>query len=184
VSDEAIARVYASALFAAADEAHGVDRVRAELGQLVTALTESQALRSVLENPQIELSAKQRVLAGLTEGADRLLVNSLQLLAEKGRLTLLAGVRDDFERLAAEQARTIKLEVTSAVSLDADLEQQIVARVEQATGKKALLSKTIDETILGGLVLRLGDTIIDGSLRARLAQLRKRLITAEVRGGE
>ena len=184
MSDEAIARVYAAALFAAADEAKGVERVGAELGQLVTALTESAPLRGVLDNPRIETEAKQRLLSGLTEGGDRLLANTLQLLAEKGRLALLAEVRDEFERLAAEKARTINLEVTSAVALDADLEQQIVARVERATGKKALLSKTIDETILGGLMLRLGDTIIDGSLRSRLAQLRQRLTTAEVRGGE
>jgi len=184
VSDEQIARVYAAALFAAADEAGAVERLRADLGQLVKALAESASLRGVLANPRIETEAKQRLLAELVADSDKLLANTLQLLAGKGRIALLPDVREEYEVLAAEKARTLKLEVTSAVALDADLERDIVARVEGATGKKVQLSKRVDKAIVGGLVMRLGDTIVDSSLRSRLAQLKQSLVTAEVRGGE
>ena len=184
MSDEQIARVYAAALFAAADEVGAVERLRADLGRIVKALAESAPLRGVLANPRIETEAKQRLIAGLVTGSDRLLGNTLQILAGKGRITLLPDVREEYERLAAEKARTLKLEVTSAVALDADLERDIVAHVESATGKKVQLSKRVDKAVLGGLVLRLGDTIVDSSLRSRLAQLKQSLITAEVRGDE
>ncbi len=184
MSDEQISRAYATALFAAAADSGSIERVQRELGQLVKALAESEPLRVVLFNPRIEADAKGRVLAGLSKGADRMLANTLQLLVQKERIQLLAQISRELDELVAERARLVQVEVVSAIPLDAELEQQVVARVEGATGKTVRLSKRVDETILGGLVLRLGDVIIDGSLRSRLGQLRQRMVTAEVRGGE
>lgn len=184
MSDEPIARAYASALFAAATDSGSIERVQRELGQLATALAESEPLRVVLFNPRIEADAKRRVLAGLSEGADRMLANTLQLLAQKERVSLLPQIRREYDELAAQQAQLLEVEVVSAVPLDAELERQVVARVEGATGKTVRLSKRVDGAILGGLVLRLGDVIVDGSLRSRLGQLKHRMVTAEVRGGE
>jgi F-type H+-transporting ATPase subunit delta len=184
LSDEQIARVYAAALFAAASEAGAVAPVRAQLSEIAAALAASEPLQSVLGSPRIESAAKRRLLVSLTEGADKLLTNALQLLVEKHRISLLAAVQSAYEVLAAQQARTLALEVTSAVALDADLEREIVARVEGTTGKKVQLIKRVDAAVLGGLVLRLDDMIVDSSLRAHVGQLRQRLITAEVRGGE
>ena len=120
----------------------------------------------------------------MTEGVDPLVTNALSLLLDKGRQAAIGGVRREYERLAAEEARVVAVEVTSAVELTPDVEERITRRVEEATGKRPQLAKRVDEAIIGGLVLRVGDVIIDGSVRSRLQQLRERLLTADVRGGD
>ncbi|HJW76236.1 MAG TPA: ATP synthase F1 subunit delta, partial [Thermoleophilia bacterium] len=148
------------------------------------ALDSSPSLRAVILDPQIDVSAKQRVVAALTEGADPLVANTLRLLLDKGRQTAIAEVCREYERLAVEEARVVAVEVTSAVELTPEAEAGIARRVEEATGKRPQLEKRVDAAIIGGLVLRVGDVIIDGSVRSRLRQLRERLLTADVRGGD
>jgi F-type H+-transporting ATPase subunit delta len=184
VSEEQIARIYAGALIEAAREAGSVERVGKDLKAFAHALETSQPLRSVLLDPQIEVAAKQRVVTALTAGADPLVGNTLSLLLDKGRQAAIADVSLEYEQLAAEEARVVAVEVTSAVELTADAEAHIAQRVQEATGKRPQLEKRIDEAIIGGLVLRVGDVIIDGSVRSRLQQLRERLLTADVRGGD
>ena len=184
MSEEQVTRVYANGLFAAADEAGSIDRVRRDLRAFVTALGKSAALRNVLFNPQIDTAAKLRVVGSLTESADRLLSNTLKLLVQKGRVGALTGLADEYERLVSARERTVRLEVTSAIDLKPATAKALVARVESATGRPVAISTRTDAAILGGLVLRVDDVIIDGSLRSRFAQLRKRMLTAEVRGGE
>jgi F-type H+-transporting ATPase subunit delta len=184
MSEEQVARVYAGALLEAARETGSVEHVGKDFKAFADALDASQPLRAVLFDPQIEVSAKQRVVAALTEGVDPLVANALHLLLDKGRQAAIAGVCREYEELAAEEARVVAVEVTSAVRLTPEIEESIARRVEEATGKRPQLAKRIDEAIIGGLVLRIGDVIIDASVRARLQQLRERLLTAEVRGGD
>jgi F-type H+-transporting ATPase subunit delta len=184
VSEDQVARVYAGALLEAAREAGSVERVGKDFKAFADALDASQPLRAVLFDPQIEVSAKQRVVGALTGGVDPLLANTLSLLLDKGRQAAIDGVCREYERLAAEEAGVVAVEVTSAVTLTLDAEERIVRRIEEATGRRPKLEKRVDETIIGGLVLRVGDVIIDGSVRSRLQQLRERLLTADVRGGD
>jgi len=184
VSDGQVARVYASALFAAATEAASVSRTGDDLRAFAAALQGSPALDSAVFNPQIEPEAKLRVVTALTHDADRLAAGALSLLLEKSRLGALNQVVVEFDRLAAQAAGVIDVELTTAVPVTGDVERHIVRRVEDTTGRTARLSKRVDAAIIGGLVLRVGDVIIDGSLRSRIRQLHDRLKYAEVRGGD
>jgi len=181
--DDRVARVYAAALFEAAQDAGRIKQVQDDLTQFAAALAGSSALRGALLDPQVARAGKQRVLVDLTAGADPLVVNALRLMLHKGRMALVAGVLADYERLAAEAARQVDVEVTSAVELTAPAERELVERVERATDRRVRLTKKIDENVIGGLVLRVGDVVLDASLRARVEQLRVHIQHAEMRGG-
>lgn len=182
MSEEQVARVYGQALFDAARDARVVDQVGRELGDVAAALAASASLRSVLADPQIDTDAKSRVLAEITRGGQQLVVNTLQLMLERGRLGVLPELHRVYDDLAAQEEGAVEVEVVSAMELSADTEKEIAARVQEATGRRVDLARRVDPSILGGLVLRIGDVIVDGSVKARISQLRRRLVTAEVRG--
>jgi ATP synthase F1 delta subunit len=175
MSEDAVARVYAAALFAAAAEADLVAPVCRQVAQFADALQTSETLRAVFFDPQVDASAKTRVLLGLTAGAERLVVNTLRLMLDKGRLAAVGGMRRELERMAAEAERTLDVEVLSAVPLGEPIEAAVVERVEKATGRCVRLSKRVDEAVIGGLVIRVGDVVLDASLRARVEQLRAQM---------
>ncbi len=182
MSEEQVAAVYARALFDAANAAGVVDPVRRELGDFVAALAASASLRDVLADPQIDSAAKRRVLAEITRGGEPLVGNTLLLLLERGRLAVIGELHQAYDGLAAAEARLVAVEVTSAVELTPETRKKIAARVAEATGRKVELAERVDPNIVGGLVLRVGDVIVDGSVQARIRQLRRRLATAELRG--
>jgi F-type H+-transporting ATPase subunit delta len=179
-----IARVYATALFAAATTAGTVERTGADLRDFVQALDQSRPLANAVFNPQIDPEAKLRVLTQLTGDADRLAAGALAVMLEKGRITVAGEVADQYERFVAQAARVVEVEVTTAVPVAADVERLIVERVRRSTGGGPRLTKRVDPGILGGLVLRVDDLLVDGSLRGRLEQLDDRMRTADVRGGK
>ena len=179
MSDEQIARVYARALFDAASEAGSVERSGADLRAFAAALDASPELADVVFNPQIDPGAKRRVVTHLTQDSDRLAAGTVVLLLEKGRITLVGEVADEFDGLAAAAAKVVDVEVTTAVPVEADVDDQIRIRVQRSTGLDARITKRIDPAILGGLVLRIGDVIVDGSVRGRLRQLATRLKEAQ-----
>jgi F-type H+-transporting ATPase subunit delta len=184
VSDTGIARVYATALFEAATAAATVAATGNDLRAFVEALDESPPLANVVFNPQIDPEAKLRVLTHLTSAADRLAAGVLAVLLEKRRIALVGEVADQYERFVARAAKVIEVEVTTAVPVAPEVERLIVERVRRSTGGEPRLTKRVDPGILGGLVLRVDDVLVDGSLRARVQQLDDRLRTADVRGGE
>jgi F-type H+-transporting ATPase subunit delta len=174
--------VYARALFDAASEASVVEAVREDLEAFAVALESSESLRNVLLDPQIEVSAKQRVVAEITRSGQPLVANTLLLLLQRSRFVLLRELSDTYGELAAEAASLIKVDVTTAIELSPEASKRIAARVEEVTGRRVELTQRVDPGIIGGLVLRVGDVIVDGSLQARIRQLRRRLATAELRG--
>lgn len=178
MSADPVARVYAEALFAAAEEANAAGPVGRDLGDFVAALASSSSLRGVLADPQIDTSAKTRVVAELTRRSQPLVANVLQLLLERGRFGIVEGLRDEYEGLTAAKADVVSVEVTSAVELSPTVRGRIATRLQEATGRRVELAGRVDPDILGGLVLRVGDVIVDGSVRSRIRQLRRRLATA------
>jgi ATP synthase F1 delta subunit len=180
LSTDNVARVYARALFDAASEAGVVEPVGRDLGDFVAALAASASLRDVLADPQVDSSAKQRVLAEISREGQTLVANTLQLLLERGRFGLVAELSEAYAALAATEADLVKVEVTSAVELTAAAREKIAARVAGTAGRRVELSARVDPDIIGGLVLRVGDVIVDGSVQARIRQLRRRLATAEI----
>jgi ATP synthase F1 delta subunit len=182
VGEENVARVYARALFDAALEVRAVEPVGRDLGDFVAALAASASLRDVLADPQIDTSAKLRILVEITRGGQPLVANALQLMLDRGRFGLVAELREAYEALAATEADIVRVEVTSAMELPATAREEIAARVAEAAGRRVELAARVDPGIIGGLVLRVGDVIVDGSVQARIRQLRRRLATAELRG--
>jgi F-type H+-transporting ATPase subunit delta len=183
VSEEQVGRVYAEALFAAADEASAAGRVGSELAGFADALAGSVELQSVLADPQRNVQVKDGVLTSVLDGAHPLVSNTVRLMLLKGRLAVVPMLRREYERLAAEAAGVLDVDVISAVELGAAQEQAIVARVQAATGRTVRVRKRVDEGIVGGLVLRAGDIIVDASVKGRMQQLRRRMRAAGMRGG-
>jgi F-type H+-transporting ATPase subunit delta len=184
VNDTGIARVYAIALFEAATAAGTVGPTGGDLREFVAALADSQALANVVFNPQIEPEVKARILADLVSDGDRLAAGVIRVLLEKGRIVLVGEVAEQYERFVAQAAKVVEVEVTTAVPVAPEVEHLIVERVRRTTGGEPKLTKRVDPGILGGLVLRVDDLLVDGSLRARIQQLDDRLRTADLRGGE
>lgn len=168
-------RVYAEALLAAARDAGRVDDVRAQLGEFVDAVESSDELRSLLRNPQIEPNVKRDALAAALADADPLVRNVLLLLAEKGRLGEVGEIRDELERLIAQQERILELALTTAVALSDEEAARVVGQIEQASGRKVEATRSVDPDLLGGIVIQAGSQRLDASVRGRLDQLRQEL---------
>ena len=133
-------------------------------------------LRSVLRNPQLESSAKGRILADLAGDDEPLFKNFLLLTAEKGRAGELEEIAKEFERLMAREERRLSVELTTARELTDDEAQTIVGQIEQAAGRKVEATRSVDPDLLGGIVLQAGSYLVDASVRGRLERLRQTLV--------
>jgi F-type H+-transporting ATPase subunit delta len=134
-------------------------------------------LRIVLRNPQIEPRTKADLLQELLGGADELLRNFLRLVAEKGRSREIEEIAREFDRLIAAQERRIKVELTTAYELSDDDAQEIVRQIEQSTGRTVEATRSVDPSLIGGLVLQADTLRVDASVRGRLERLRQDLVT-------
>jgi len=175
---EEIAEVYSRALFEAAKDNDVVDRIREELAQVDDALREDRDLRLFFFSPYFTSDEKKDAVRRVVEGGDERLVNFLELLAERHRLPLLPRVRRQFDAKWAEEHRLLPVSVTSAVELDESLVADIGRRIQDQTGRSVELSSNVDPEVLGGLVVRVGNMVLDASVRNRLEQLRKQVAKA------
>ncbi len=175
---EEIAEVYARALFEAAKENDVLDRVHDELGEVAEALEENDELKSFFFSPSFSAEEKKDAVDKVVSGADERTVNFLKLLAERHRLPVLFRIRRDFDELWADERKLLSVSVTSAVDLDDKLVKEIGKRIEEQTGRDVELSSQVDPYVLGGLVVRVGNMVLDASIRNRLEQLRKQVAKA------
>ena len=175
---EEIAEVYARALFEAADEGGVLDRVHDELGEFADALDKDRNLQLFFFSPYFSSEEKAQGVERLVSDADERTVNFLKLLAERHRMPVLFRIRRVFNGLWAEENKLLPVSVTSAVELDDGLVQDIGKRIEEQTGKRVELSSNVDPDVLGGLVVRVGNMVLDASVRNRLEQLRKQVTKA------
>jgi F-type H+-transporting ATPase subunit delta len=175
---EEIAEVYSRAVFEVAKE-HGVlDRVHDELGEFAEALGSDRNLQVFFFSPYFSSEEKRDGVGRVVTDADPRLVNFLMLLAERHRMPALFRIRRAFDSLWAEENRLLAVTVTSAVELDQELVQDIGKRIEQQTGRRVELSAIVDPDVLGGLVVRVGNMVLDATVRNRLEQLRKQVAKA------
>lgn len=171
-------RVYATALFEAAQEGKKLEPVREQLVQLVEAEREVPELRELLRNPQVDPRARRAALEDVLTGSEELLRNFLLVLADKGRAGQLAEIASEFERLVAEHEGVVNAELTTAVELSDDEAQKLLQQIEQASGRKVEATRTVDPDLIGGIVLQVGSHRLDASVRGRLDRLRRQLVTA------
>jgi F-type H+-transporting ATPase subunit delta len=175
---EEIAEVYARALFEVGKEHDALDRVHDELGEFTEALNESRDLQVFFFSPYFSSQEKKEGIRKLVEGADERFLNFLELLAERHRMPVLFRIRRSFDSLWAEENRLLPVSVTSAVELDERLVESIGERIKEQTGRKIELSSNVDPDVLGGLVLQVGNMVLDASVRSRLERLRKQVAAA------
>jgi F-type H+-transporting ATPase subunit delta len=170
-------RMYARALFEAAQERNRVEAVQQELSDFVAAVREVPELRALLRDPQLDPRAKVSALEELLGGADALVRNFLLLLTERGRAAELEEVQRELDRLVAAEAGQLTMELTTAVELSDQEATGIVDQIQQASGRTVEATRTVDPDLLGGVVLQVGSLRLDASLRGRLERLRRELAT-------
>jgi F-type H+-transporting ATPase subunit delta len=175
---EEIADVYARALFEAAQESDVLDRVHDELGEFADALSENRELQVFLFSPYFSSEEKKEGVRRIVSDADERLFNFLELLAERHRMPALFRIRRNFDDMWAEENRLLPVIVTSAVDLDEGLVQDIGKSIEEQTGRRVELSSNVDPDVLGGLQVRVGNMVLDATVRNRLEQLRKQVARA------
>jgi len=175
---EEIATVYSRALFEAALDAGRLDVVREQLGQVADALDRVHDLQVFFFSPYFSTEEKRDGLAKLLTDADPLIVNFLELLIDNHRMPVIFRMRRGLDALWEEQNKLLAVEVTSAIALGDDTVAEIGERVGAQTGRRVQLTSTVDPDILGGIVLRVGNAILDASIRNRLEQLRKQVARA------
>ena len=175
---EEIAAVYARSLFEVAQEQNKLDTIREELGQFADALEGNRELQVFFFSPYFSTIEKKDGLDRTVSDADPTLVNFLKLLIENHRMPVIFRVRRVVDDLWRVENKLLPVTVTSAVELDQATVSQIGDRISEQTGRKVELSAIVEPDILGGLVVRVGNSILDASIRNRLEQLRKQVARA------
>ena len=175
---EEIARVYAEALFESAKDSDKLDEIREQVNEFADAVSENRDLQAFLFSPYFSSDEKMKGLDGAVSGADDEFVNFLGLLVEKHRMPAIFRIRAKFEELYAEETKRLEVNVTSAIELDDKVVKQVGDEIEKQTGRTVELSATVDEDVLGGLVLRVGNVVLDASLRNKLEKMRREIARA------
>ena len=175
---EEIAGVYSRSLFEVAQDRDVLDRVHEELGQFADALEEDHNLQLFFFSPYFSSQEKKDGVSKLVDDADENFVRFLELLAERHRMPAIFRIRRAFDDLWREENKLLPVSVTSAVDLDAETVEGIGRRIEEQTGRKIELSSSVDPDVLGGIVLQVGNMVLNASVRNRLERLRRSIVKA------
>ena len=175
---EELAQVYANALFEVASEHEVIDEVREQIGEFADELDQNRDLQIFLFSPYFSSQEKKDGIRKIVEDADERFLNFLELLAERHRVPAIFRIRRAYDALWREENKLLPVTVTSAIELDEGLVEGVGKRIEEQTGKKVELTSEVDPDVLGGLVLQVGNMVLDASIRNRLEQLRKQVAKA------
>jgi F-type H+-transporting ATPase subunit delta len=175
---EEIAEVYARSLFQVAKEHDQLDEIHEELGQFADVLAENRQLQVFFFSPYFSSGEKKDGVTKVIEGGNEYFVRFLQLLAEKHRLPVLFRIRREFDALWAKEQRLLEVSVTSAVDLDEETVKGIGRKIEEQTGQRVQLTASVDPDLIGGIVIRVGNKVLDASVRNRLERFRRSVASA------
>lgn len=175
---EEIAEVYARSLFEVAQERDQLDSVRDQLNEFTDALRDNRDVAVFFFSPYFSTEEKKDGLRRGVSGAEESVMNFLEALIERHRMPAIFRIRTRFEEMWDKTNKLLPVEVTSAVELDRSTVESIGQRIGEQTGNQIELSSHVDPDILGGIVLRVGNFILDASIRNRLEQLRKQVAQA------
>ncbi|HWG09676.1 MAG TPA: ATP synthase F1 subunit delta [Solirubrobacteraceae bacterium] len=168
-----LAEVYARSLFEVARDQGKLDELREQLGQFADALDSNRELAVFFFSPYFSTKEKEEGLERMLEGADETFVNFLKLLIENHRMPVIFRARQQYERMWERENDLLPVEITSAIELDEETTQSLGRSIGERAGRKVKLAAHVDPDILGGIVLRVGNSILDASIRNRLEQLRR-----------
>ena len=173
-----LAEVYARSLFEVAQEHDSLDEIHEQLGEFADAVTENRELQVFLFSPYFSSQEKKDGLERLVEDPDDNFAHFLELLTERHRMPVIFRIRRAFDDLWAQERKQLEVEITSAVELDDDTVEAVGKRIEEQTGQTVQPSSRIDPEILGGIVLKVGNMVLDASVRARLERLKRQVARA------
>ena len=177
MTDSVYARRYSQAVFRMALDKKELNRWQADLRKIARLATDD-ALFTLLENPEVSLDEKTKVLTGRLGDINTMALKLVSLLVTKGRLSMINDIADEYQRLldnyhGVEGAEIA--EVTTAIPLDDEDKLRLAQRITDMVGKPVVLKPKVDTSVIGGIIIRVGDKLIDGSIRSRLAALKKEL---------
>jgi F-type H+-transporting ATPase subunit delta len=176
---DALANVYARSLFELATDAGGTDKlmeVADELEQICELAREDKKINLFLSSPIVDVKARGKALSAIfTNRITDLMLRFLLVLNNKGRLNRLESIETAFDQLVQEAFGRIEVDVITPVAIDAELMATIKEKISTVLGKEPVLHPYVDESLLGGIKLRIGDQLIDGSVQTRLRKLREEL---------
>jgi len=175
---EEIAKVYARSLFEVAVEQDKLDVVKEQLGQFADALAGNREVAVFFFSPYFSAEEKKDGLHRAVEGAEPIFLNFLEALIERHRTPAIYRIRTDFDLLYDKTNKLLPVQLTSAVELDPELVKSLGRSIGEQTGNEIELSSNVDPEILGGIVLRVGNFILDASIKTRLEQLRREVAQA------
>jgi F-type H+-transporting ATPase subunit delta len=175
---EEIARVYAEALFEVTKDKGNLDDVREEVAEFADALDDDREMQVFFFSPYFSSSEKREGVEKSVSGASEEFRNFLDLLIDKHRVPLIFRIRRQLDEMWKEENRKLDVTVTSAVELDPKVVRELGKTIEDRTGRSVELSSEVDDAILGGLVLQVGNMVLDASIRNRLDKLRKSIARA------
>ncbi|HWV84725.1 MAG TPA: ATP synthase F1 subunit delta [Capillimicrobium sp.] len=172
---EEIATVYARALFEVAKERGDLDEVREQIGQFADALESERALQTFFFSPYFSTEEKKDGLHKAIDGAADAVMNFLELLVEKHRMPAIFRIRRELDALWRKENQMLPVQLTSAIPLDEQTVADLGRTIGERTGRKVDVTASVNPDILGGIVLRVGNSILDASIRNRLESLRKQV---------
>jgi F-type H+-transporting ATPase subunit delta len=175
---EEIAQVYARSLFQVAKEMGLLDVIKEQLSQFAQALNENRQMAIFLFSPYFSTAEKKAGLERAISGAEPIFSNFLEALLERHRMPVIFRISAAYDQMWEDENKLLPVQVTSAVELDQETVKTIGDQIGEQTGRKIELSSEVDDGIIGGIVLRVGNVILDASIRNRLEQLRKQVAHA------
>jgi ATP synthase F1 delta subunit len=170
-----LAQVYARALLEVALEQGKLDVLREQLTQLADAVEANRQLAIFFFSPYFSTEEKKNGLDRVVQDADPTFLNFIRLLIDNHRMPVLFRVRAEYQRLWEQENRLLAVEITSAVALDPQTADGLGRSIGERTGRRVELASRVDPDIIGGIVLRVGNSILDASIRNRLEQLRRQV---------
>jgi len=168
----AVARIYARSAFGLAEMQGATQGLQDELEELVTQLDREPALERFLSSPLVEAGERRQMLDRLFKGRmSEVLLDTLQVMNKKGRSGLARALAEAYRQEFEDRTGRVTVSVRTAVALTEDLRQQLLEATSRFTGREASLMETIDESLIGGMILRVGDQKVDSSVAKELRQL-------------
>ncbi len=181
MKNEILAKRYAKALFAVGKEEDALDDFAASLNGFADLFSTTAEVEDGLTNPVYPLDTRQQVMAGIVEsmGLSQIMVNFCNLLAEKNRSFIIPDVAEVFQTMVDEERNICQGVMITAAEVNAELQEKTKETLEKITGKQVVLSTEVDPGIIGGIITRVGDMVIDGSIRTQLEGLKESIKGSE-----
>jgi F-type H+-transporting ATPase subunit delta len=171
-----VARNYAEALFQLAERSGNIERYADLIDAVAAAVEQTPRVQAVLMSPRVPKAEKARLLGGALRDVPREFVLFLQALVRRGRQSILRDIATEYMKLLDQKLGRVRAGVTLARNPDEKLQQAIQEALSRQLGKQVIPSFMVDPEIMGGTIVRVGERVLDGSVRRRMTKLRRRLL--------